>query len=66
MAYHLNRLSEPLPEEQHMDVEAIRNLRGFIAILQGWDRADSMETKTTRRCRLIESRFTSTRESDMS
>ena len=62
----LKRSRNSLPKEKQMDAEAIRNLRSFIAILQEWDRADSMETKETRNCRLIESCFTSTRESDMS
>ena len=49
-----------------MDAEAIRNLRSFIAILQDWDRASVTEPKTITNHRLVESYFTSPRESDMS
>ena len=53
-------------EEQRMDAEAIRNLRSFIVILQEWDREAEVELKATQSCRLIQSGFTSHRESDMS
>ena len=49
-----------------MDAEAIHNLRAFIAILQEWDRASGPEPKTIGGRRLIESGFTSTKESGMS
>ncbi|MCK5245471.1 hypothetical protein KAR02_01125 [Candidatus Bipolaricaulota bacterium] len=57
---------DPSPKEQHMDAEAIHNLRAFIAILQEWDRTSCGEPKTTRGHRLIESGFTSAKESGMS
>ena len=49
-----------------MDADAIRNLRAFIAILQEWERASGSETKAIDGRRLIESGFTSTKESGMS
>ena len=58
--------ADPSPKQQHMDAEAIRNLRSFIAILQDWDRASVAEPKTITNHRLVESYFTSPRESDMS
>ena len=53
-------------EEQQMDVEAARNLRSFIAILQEWDRASSGEPEPICGGQLIEAGFTSDRESGMS
>ena len=66
MLDNLQQRSGSSPEERHMDAEAIRNLRSFIAILQDWDRASIADPKTITNRRLVESCFTSPRESDMS
>ena len=66
MVDHLQRSPDSLPQQQPMDAEAIRNLRAFIAILQEWDRETETKPKITRGCQLIESCFTSSRESGMS
>ncbi len=60
------RCDESTPKEQPMDAEAIHNLRAFIAILQQWDRASGAEPKAIGGHRLIESGFTSAKESGMS